>query len=177
MHQLLLLRHAKSSWDDRGIEDHERPLNPRGRAAAAAMRQAMRDVGLAPDLVLVSTARRTRETVEALEPWDDSPLIEPMAGLYLASAAQLMEAVREVRSTVRSLLVVGHNPGLHDFAMLLVGYAMDHAHSDMHRLATGLPTGGLVEFNIATPWSELRAGAGRLQRFLVPRDLPTVASA
>ena len=177
MHQLLLLRHAKSSWEDAGIEDHERPLNARGRAAAAALRQAMRDIGLAPDLILVSTARRTRDTLEALEPWDDKPLIEPMPALYLASAEALLQVLRDVRVTVRGLMLVGHNPGLHDLAMLLLGETMTHAHADMHRLAAGLPSGGLVEFNIARPWSELQAGAGRLQRFLVPRDLPTAASA
>lgn len=177
MHQLLLLRHAKSSWDDAGIEDHERPLNPRGRVAAAAMREAMRDIGLVPDLILVSTARRTRETLEALEPWDDSPLVEPAPSLYLASAAQLLDVLHEVRLTVRSLMLIGHNPGLHELALLLVGDAMTPANSEMRRLAAGLPTAGLVEFNVAVPWSELRAGGGRLQRFLVPRDLSPAGAA
>ncbi len=177
MHQLLLLRHAKSSWDDAGIEDHDRPLNARGRAAAILLRQAMQDIGLAPDLVLVSTARRTRETLEALEPWDDSPLVEPAGALYLASAEQLMQTLHAVPVTVRSLMLVGHNPGLHELALTLVGDALTHANPDMHRLAAGLPTGGLVEFNVAVPWSELRPGGGRLQRFLVPRDLPTAAPA
>src|ERR1700709_2272329 len=71
MRQLLLLRHAKSSWEEKELPDHERPLNPRGRRAAVAMREAMEGLGLAPDLVLVSTAARTRQTLEALEPWSD----------------------------------------------------------------------------------------------------------
>src|SRR5258708_5321204 len=83
MRQLLLLRHAKSSSGDASIADRERPLNSRGRRTAGVMREAMRDLGLAPDIVLVSTARRTMQTLEALEPWDDTPLIEPMDSLYL----------------------------------------------------------------------------------------------
>ena len=78
MRQLLLLRHAKSSWDDASMPDRDRPLNARGRRSAAAMRQAMRNLGLSPDVVLVSTARRTMETLEALEPWDETPLIDPI---------------------------------------------------------------------------------------------------
>ena len=86
MHQLLLLRHAKSSWDDASLPDRERSLNKRGRRAAAAMREAMRALGLAPDVILVSPARRTQETLEALEPWDETPLLEPLEVLYLATA-------------------------------------------------------------------------------------------
>ena len=94
MHQLLLLRHAKSSWDDPKLEDRDRPLNKRGRRAAAAMRQAMLDLGLAPDVVLASPARRTQETLAALEPWDDTPLIEAVDALYLANATQLLAVLR-----------------------------------------------------------------------------------
>ena len=85
MRQLLLMRHAKSSWDDPRLSDHARPLNARGRQAAAAMRQAMHELGLTPDVVLVSSARRTLQTMEALEPWADTPLVEPMDALYLAT--------------------------------------------------------------------------------------------
>src|SRR6516225_3794435 len=104
MRQLLLLRHAKSSWDNPKLPDHARPLDPRGREAAAAMRRAMRELGLAPDVVLVSSARRTLQTLEALEPWDDTPLIEPMDALYLASGAQLLAVLHGVAETARSVL-------------------------------------------------------------------------
>jgi phosphohistidine phosphatase len=68
MRQLLLLRHAKSSWDDPDLPDHARPLNARGKRAAAVMAAVMQDLGLAPDIVLVSSARRTLQTLEALSP-------------------------------------------------------------------------------------------------------------
>jgi len=173
MRQLLLLRHAKSSWEDRDLADHARPLSPRGRAAAAGMRQAMDTLGLLPDLVLVSSALRTRQTAEALEPWPETPLLEPMDSLYLATAPQMLKILRGVAETVRSVLVVGHNPGLHQLAMLLVGaHAMTYANPDLRRLAEGYPSGALAEFTLAGPWRALDEGGGRLVRFLCPRDLP-----
>jgi phosphohistidine phosphatase len=84
MHQMLLLRHAKSSRDEPNVSDQDRALAPRGRRDAALMRTAMQDLGLTPDLVLVSTARRTMQTLEVLEPWTETPLIEPLDQLYLA---------------------------------------------------------------------------------------------
>lgn len=173
MRQLLLLRHAKSSWDDPALSDHSRPLNARGRASAAAMRQAMLGLALSPDVVLVSSARRTLQTLEALEPWEETPLIEPMDALYLATAEQLLKVLNGVTETVRSVLVIGHNPGLHDLALQLAGSARDAA--DARRLAEGFPTGALAEYVVPGPWGGLRPGAARLHRFVCPRDLPHLA--
>ncbi len=169
MHQLLLLRHAKSSWDAAGTPDRDRPLNGRGRRAAAAMRRAMRDLGLAPDLIIVSPAKRTMETMHALEPWDDTPLIEPLDELYLASEATLSRTVREVAETVRSVLVIGHNPGMHELAAALIDPrgSVETARD----IREGFPTGALAEFWITGPWSGLAPGSGRLSRFLTPRML------
>jgi phosphohistidine phosphatase len=172
MRQLILLRHAKSSWDDASMPDRDRPLNARGRRAVVVMRQAMRDLGLAPDLVLVSTARRTQETLEALEPFDDAPLIEAMDSLYLANPIQLLAALHGVAETVRSVLLIGHNPGLHDLAMTLAGPRMMASGGEMARtLAAGFPTGALAEFVVAGSWGDLREGGGRLVRFLTPKML------
>jgi phosphohistidine phosphatase len=172
MRQLLLMRHAKSSWDDKDLPDHARPLNARGRAAAASMREALESLGLAPDLVLVSSALRTRQTLAALEPWAETPLVEPMDALYLADATRLLGVLREVKETVRSAMVIAHNPGLHELAVRLVGaHAMTYANPDLRRLAEGYPTGAVAEFTIPGPWSTLDSGGGRLVRFLQPRDL------
>ncbi|MBV9782293.1 MAG: histidine phosphatase family protein [Acidisphaera sp.] len=177
MHQLLLLRHAKSSWDEPKLADHARPLNPRGKRAAAAMRRAMRDLGLQPDVVLVSSARRSLQTLEALQPWDETPLVEPMDALYLATAPQLLQAVREVSETTRSVLLIGHNPGLHDLALLLAGSAGQSAPgTSLHRLAESFPTAALAEFTVTGPWRSLGEGGARLLRFLAPRDLPEMAA-
>jgi phosphohistidine phosphatase len=177
MRQLLLLRHAKSAWDDPALGDHARPLNDTGRAAAASMRRAMLDLGLTPDVVLVSSARRTLQTLEALEPWDERPLIEPMDKLYLATAPQILAILNGVAETVRSLLVIGHNPGLHDVALTIAGAHAMAANRDITRqLAAGFPAGALAEFTVAPRWSDLGEGGGRLVRFLCPKDLPEMAN-
>lgn len=172
MHQLLLLRHAKSSWNDATLPDRDRPLNKRGRRAIAAMRQAMQQLGLTPDLVLVSPARRTQETLAGIEPWDDTPLIKSLEVLYLATAQQLLSVLRGMNETVRSVLLIGHNPGMHELAVLLLGARHDAGPSDMaKRLAAEFPTAALAEFSIAGSWQQLDTGGGHLVRFLVPRDL------
>ncbi len=170
MRQLLLLRHAKSDWDDPRLSDHARPLNARGRRAAAAMAQAMRELRLSPDLVLVSSARRTLQTLEALTPFEDGPLVEPMDDLYLAPWQRLLDLLRGVPETVRSVLLIGHNPGLHQLGLALMGPAENSPNAT--RLAEGYPTGTLSEFAIASPWHLLEPEAARLIRFLPPRDLP-----
>jgi len=154
------------------MSDRDRPINVRGRRSAASMRLAMRNLGLAPDVVLVSTARRTLETLEALEPWDDTPLVEPMDSLYLANPLQLTAALHGVAETVRSVLLIGHNPGLHDLAMELAGpRAMTAGGVNEATLAKGFPTCALAEFVVAGSWWDLREGGGRLVRFLTPAML------
>jgi phosphohistidine phosphatase len=176
MRQLILLRHAKSSWDDPSLPDHARPLNARGRRAAEAMAAAMRDLGLAPDVVLVSSARRTLQTLEAISPFPDSPLVEPMDDLYLAPWPRLLDALRQAPETARSVMLIGHNPGLHDLALALVGPAgMATGPASARRMAEGFPTCALAEFVVATPWRDLGEGGGRLLRFMVPADLPEPA--
>ena len=176
LRQLLLLRHAKSLWDDPRLSDHARPLNSRGRAAAQAMRQVMRAMGLAPDLVLVSSARRTLQTLEALGPWDELPLIEPMDALYLASAGAMLDVLHDVSETVRSVLLIGHNPGMHELAVLLADpRAVGVDAGAVVRLAEGYPTGALAEFSIMGPWATLGRGGARLQHFLAPADVPEAA--
>lgn len=173
MHQLLLLRHANSSRDDPELADHERPLSSKGRRAAAAMRQAMRDLGLQPDIVLVSSSRRTMETLESLEPWDETPLVEPMDSLYMASAKQMLKILRALSETARSVMVIGHNPGMHELALLLVGgreAVRDTPHAG--RLADGFPTAAVAEFALSGSWHALAPGGARLMRVLAPRDLP-----
>ncbi len=178
MRQLLLLRHAKSSWDDPQLPDHARPLNGRGRRAAAAMAGAMRDLGLAPEVVLVSSARRALQTLEALGPLPDSPIVMPLDALYLAPWETLLEALRGVPETARSVLLIGHNPGLHELALALAGGSADAAATGAvpRRLAESYPTAALAEFAVATPWRGLEPGGARLVRFLAPKDLPEVAA-
>ena len=171
MRQLLLLRHAKSAWDNPALPDRDRPLSARGRRATALMRDAMHNLGLCPDLVLLSPARRTMETLELLEPWDETPLVEPLEQLYLATAEQIMAAAREVSDVVRSVLIIGHNPGMHDFAVGLSSETGSKADRAMRRLKEGFPTAALAEYSVPGPWSRLAPGGALLTRFLTPREL------
>ena len=170
--QLLLLRHGKSSRDDPSIADHERRLSKRGRKAAEAMRHMMRSEGLVPDLVLVSPARRTMETLAALQPWDKPPLIDSQEELYLAPAPRILKLLRNVSDGVRSVLLIGHNPGLQELATLLVG-AHTKAATEKHALslAKAYPTCALAEFALTGPWSKIGEGSGQLTRFVTPREL------
>jgi phosphohistidine phosphatase len=174
MHQLLLLRHAKSSWDEPKLADRDRSLNKRGRRAAGMMRQAMLDLGLTPDVVLVSPSRRTLETLAAIEPWDDTPLVEQVELLYLATAPQMLGILQGMNETVRSVLLIGHNPGMHELSVQLAGSSV--AGEATQRLAHAFPTGALAEFAIATQWQRLDAAGTRLVRFLTPKELPETAA-
>jgi phosphohistidine phosphatase len=175
MRQLILLRHAKSSWEDAALTDHDRPLNAEGRAAAASMGKTMLALGLAPQLVLVSSSRRTRETLECLEPFATAPQILRSADLYLANPRQILDHLAAAAPETRSILVIAHNPGLHDLAMMLAGaHALALGASGSARLARGFPTAALAEFSVAADWRMLPDGA-RLLRFLTPADVGQTA--
>ena len=163
---LLLLRHAKSSWDEPDLEDRERPLAPRGRRDAAALGARLARRGPAPGLVLCSPSQRTRETLALL----DLPRKTPVrfeAALYLASAETLLRRLRRLPSRARSVLVIAHDPGLDHLARLLVGAGRPKA---LERLARGFVTGALAELRIPSGWRELEAGSAFLERFTRPRD-------
>jgi phosphohistidine phosphatase len=166
--QLLLLRHAKSSWDDPSLADHDRPLSKRGRKAAAAMRAAILSRDLAPDLALVSTARRARETFAALEPWPRSLRVMFLDALYDAPPAAMLELLHEVEPSRRCVLLVGHNPGLMELANYLAG---GDEGALAQRLAGGFPTGAMALFEVESPWSEVCEGSAKLSDFVVPREL------
>ena len=169
MRRLLLLRHAKSDWPD-GVDDHGRPLAKRGRRACPLMGRYMADEALVPDLAVVSTAQRARETWRLVRPAFARDIVqhdEPR--IYEASAGAIQDVIRETEPGVRSLLLVGHNPGLHDLALQLIGKA---SRSDLSRLRLKYPTAGLVviDFRIGQ-WSEASAGPGRLERFETPKSV------
>ena len=171
MAQLLLLRHAKSSWDDPSVPDHQRPLNTRGERAARAMSHAFATLHLAPDLALVSSARRAQQTFAALELNADATEVVVADALYLADAEQIFEQLRQVRAGTRSVLVVAHNPGLYDTAIELVGNdPATRPEPPVMRLLDGYPTATLAEFAVAVPWAEIGPDRGRLLRFQRPDD-------
>jgi len=174
MHQLILLRHAKAVRATVEVPDHERALTPDGRRMAAAMGAAMRGLGLMPDVILVSSALRTQETLDALEPWEqDRPNIETIPGLYMASHLQIRDMLRELPETMRCVLVIGHNPGIHELAQLLAGKSgSETGKPELARLAQDYPTASLTEFTIGTPWHHIGGPGASLTRFIQPADLP-----
>lgn len=134
MRELLLLRHAKSTWDDSSLTDHQRPLNARGRAAAPLMGRLLRDEDLVPDLILSSDSARTRETVALLsDAMTPTGRTHFLPSLYHASPATIMGVLSEYGDADR-VLVVAHNPGLQELASALIG------------TVTSFPTAALAAF-------------------------------
>jgi phosphohistidine phosphatase len=160
--RLTLLRHAKSSWAGPNVVDHDRRLNARGQRAAAAVGRYIQHEGIAPDLVLCSSARRTNETLRLLDlAATIAVLVEDE--LYGASAGELIERLRCIDDSAQSVLVVGHNPGIQDLAINLTG--------DQGSLAS-FPTAALALLSLPiAAWHNLRAGAAILNAFVVPRTL------
>ena len=171
-HRLLLLRHAKSSWDDPSLPDHDRLLSKRGRKAAAAMRDVMRSKRFQADLVLVSAARRTVDTFDALHLRRKARRVDVQEALYLAHVPRMLELLHEVGESVRSVLLIGHNPGLQELAMsLCAGQPKPGGGTMARRLAKAFPTAALAAFDVSCPWTEIGEGSGTLTHLVVPRKL------
>ena len=168
MKTLTLLRHAKSGWDAPVARDFDRPLNARGRKAARAMGREMRRLGLGFDRILASPAARVTETLtELAQGYGGAVATNFDEHIYLASPETLLQIVRAADDADARLLIAGHNPGMEQLALLL---AEGGALSD--RIAAKYPTGALAELHFDGPgWRDLAAGAGRLERFIRPRDL------
>ena len=167
MKRLYLLRHAKSSWKDTSLHDHDRPLAGRGRRAAKAIARHMRAHDMEPELVLCSTARRARETLEGIEPSLAAAAVEVEPDLYAASAPALLDRLRTVPDTVESVMVIGHNPGLQELALELARPA--EARSE---LAAKYPTAALATLAFeALSWQELDRDTAELVELVRPRDL------
>jgi phosphohistidine phosphatase len=164
--QLFALRHAKSSWDDPGLDDHERPLAPRGRRAAQLISAYLRASKIEPALVLCSSARRARETLESVAPGCVT-VIEPE--LYAANAATVLERLRGVPPATPSVMVVGHNPSLHVLVARLA--RGDAANATLAAVRQKFPTGAVATLSFACDWSELGSGRAELTAFVRPKDL------
>lgn len=176
MRRLLLLRHAKSDWGDPGLDDRARPLNARGRAAAAAMGRALATMDHGLDLVLASPAVRVRETLGLLQQAMGALLpVREVPMLYGAASDELLALVQGCDPALRSLMLVGHNPGLHRLAASLTDGDIMAGRTD---LSAKLPTGALawIEFDVDA-WRDVRVGGGQLWKYVKPRDLAAPGSA
>lgn len=170
MRTLSLLRHAKSNWDDPRLPDFDRPLAPRGLAAAPRIGARMRDLALVPDLVLCSPAVRTRETARLVLPAlaHPPPIVFEQA-IYEATAETLLTLVRQLADSVRHALLIGHNPGLHQLILDLLADQLPPEYADLHR---NLPTSALtvLEFPIER-WADAAPGIAHLTHYETPRGL------
>ncbi len=171
MFNLMLLRHAKSSWADAGQEDSDRPLNNRGKRAAVAVGRYMASNDLVPQLVLCSPATRAKETWGlAAGQLTTAPALHIVPEIYdFGDGKALMECLRRKAGTVQSVLLVGHNPSIGRLAQILIGKG-DNKHRE--RLAKKYPTAALavISFDFDN-WGSLAAGSGKLQRFVTPKDI------
>ncbi len=169
MKRLMLLRHAKSSWDEDGVADRDRPLAPRGLRDAETMAEAIAKRKLLPNRILCSPALRTRQTLAALESYLPK-------GTAIAFVEELYSGPQDYRAAISAtgaaadrLLVIGHNPRIQATALSLIGKA---SKPERARLTAKYPTGALavIDFDIEA-WATIAPGDGRLETFLRPRDL------
>jgi phosphohistidine phosphatase len=172
---LTLLRHAKSSWEE-PLDDFDRPLAPRGKKAAPEIGAALAARGLRPDLILCSGALRARETLGLVIEDLGAPAPEVIYddALYMAAPGTLLKRLHGIasapqRDAPRHVMLVGHNPGFEELALMLVGSG---GAEDRARLATKFPTAGaaVITFDVNS-WSAVAPGSGRLEHFLTPKRL------
>lgn len=171
MKTVLLLRHAKSAWDHAGLADHERPLNRRGERTAEAMAEHIAKKSPRPDLILCSTATRSRQTL--------APLVHRLAapappillekGLYLASEAALLARLQDAPGAAGTVLLIGHNDGIWQLAEVLAGRGRAGLLASLH---DKFPTGALATLRAPIErWPDLLAGSAELLAYIRPRDL------
>ena len=167
---LSLLRHAKSSWSNPALPDRERPLATRGVTDAPLMGKAMAELGIDPELVLCSSARRTRDTLDLVLPeLRVEPKIVYVDALYHASPEEMLEMLHGIQPGANRVMLVGHNPEIQAFALDLVGSGPKHFRD---RLRTKYPTAGLAVINFVSGlWKSISVNSGTLNLFLSPRDL------
>ena len=173
--QLFVLRHAKSSWDDPGLDDRERPLAPRGRRAVKLLADHLRTHHIEPAQVLCSPARRTRETYDGVAPAGELHVEQE---LYEASCQDILDRLRRVPEPTPSVMVIGHNPALQVLVLRLTGAKGKSkprrdtaAQALLDELRRKFPTGALATLAFDGPWSELSAGSAELVDLIRPRDL------
>ncbi len=159
---LVLMRHAKSDWGSESLSDHQRPLNPRGAKNSPRMADWLAEIDATPDLILSSSAARTRETVDLMTPqWAATPTTSFSDSLYLATPEAILSTVASDGLDARVLMVVAHNPG------------MAHLVSHFASRAIDMPTAAIAVFDVEiSSWSELRSSSrAELIQFMQPKSL------
>ncbi len=157
MRTIILLRHGKSSWSDPTLADLDRPLAPRGERASQRIAKYIRQKKIRPALVLYSPSLRTRQTLEAIE----------SSQLYAASEGELLQRLQALPESVDSVMLIGHNPGLHELARTLASRG-----DELPQLEEKFPTGALATLVVdSESWAALGPGDAELVDYVVPRQL------
>jgi phosphohistidine phosphatase len=165
MKRLILTRHAKSSWDDPLTPDHDRPLNERGKAAAADLGQWLASRDYVPGEVLCSDAVRTRKTFSGIAPaLPGAPVLELKPALYHAGPDVMMAVLRHAKADV--VMMIGHNPGIAEFAARLVAHPP--ANPEFGRYPTGATL--VVDFDVSD-WGQVAFGQGVTVDFIIPSEI------
>jgi phosphohistidine phosphatase len=174
-----LLRHAKAEQPpaDAPTKDHDRPLTPRGRNAAKLMAQALVAQLANVGRVYCSTSQRTRETYSLIKDALDQTPVSFREALYLAPVDDLMAFLQGLPEKLKSVMIIGHNPGLHELSLQLTARAGHGQVRHLEKLRTKFPTGALsvLTFDVPT-WSKVDTGLGTLVAFIRPRDLESKSS-
>ena len=170
MKRLAVLRHAKSSWGDPGLDDFNRPLNDRGWKAARRMGRELKHRGMHFDLVLASSAARVRETIDGVrEKYEFAAPIRFEQRIYLASTEGLLALIQDLPASIEAPLIVGHNPGLE---RLLVELTSEDRRGFRQRIAGKYPTGALAVVELpAKDWTDIEPGSGEIVELIVPKEL------
>jgi phosphohistidine phosphatase len=173
--RLFVLRHAKSSWDDPGLDDHERPLAPRGRRAVESIASHLSARGIEPEVVLCSSSRRTRETLDGIATGGEHVIEE---SLYAATCEEVLARLRELPEGVSSAMLIGHNPAVQMLVLRLTNHDSDGT-DDPERDAVKrkFPTGALATLAFNCAWSELAPGCARLEEFTSPKGFSAASEA
>ncbi|MGV6849863.1 MAG: SixA phosphatase family protein [Marinibacterium sp.] len=159
--RLILMRHAKSSWSDPGLPDHDRPLNKRGKRSARVLGAWLRANRYLPDQAVCSTALRARQTLDGLDMDLSAP---PVPDLYHAGVQTVLRILRGADG--QCVLVIGHNPGLAAFAQSIV------LAPPRHPRFADFPTGATLVADVdIRRWTDLHHGCGKVRAFVVPREL------
>lgn len=166
MSRLFLLRHAKAGWAEPGMRDFDRPLDAAGEDHAEVTGIAMRDGGYVPELVICSSARRARQTLEGVVKNLKTGRIVYTDGLYNTDAAGYVDIIRDAPA-VGSILIVGHNPMTEDVALALSGDGDEEAR---HAMVAGFPTSALAVIRFPGTFAEAAPGKGYLETFLTLAD-------
>ena len=168
--RLILLRHAKSAWDNPSVADFDRPLSNRGRKAAPLVGAYLGRRGLVPGLVLASSAKRAVETLDLVSAgWQTKPTVRKLKSLYLAMPREMLRRIQAIGKEPDCVMLVGHNPGIADLANWLCSHGKAEQRAN---LARKFPTGAIavIEFDVED-WGDVDAETGHLIDFATPKQI------